>query len=483
MRRALGRLPGVVPLPLMGICLLALALRLSVAWSFPNVHFADEIFQSLEQSHRLAFGHGIVPWEFQEGIRSWLIPGALALVMMTFGSAYLAGAQAALAAFSLSPVVVGYFWGRRLFNQAGAVLMASLLAVWFELVFFAAKGLSEVIAANFLVIGLFFLAGPDSREATKGRALLGGMAVALAVALRIQLLPAVLPIAAFVFYKSRNWRSAVLGALIATISVGLLDWATWGRPFQSIWLNVWLNLVEGRSELFGTRSNLFYAAKMYRHWNWALLPMTFFAVRGMKKLPIVAGVAAIILISHSLIPHKEYRFMYPAIPLIAMLVGAGCAQWLTATNAAGAKAASTRLGFVVAGWAVISLALATTGQFAAFWSTNRGFLMAARELRLAQDACGIGVRVHWAHTEGYTHVHRNIPIYSVRSPQALQRLTPAVNYVLQRSDAMEGGTPFSVLKCWAQDGHHGPLVCLFRREGSCSVSPADQIVRPAFGTR
>src|SRR5260370_11377538 len=43
-----------------------------------GIYWPDEIYQSLEPAHRLAFGYGMIAWEFVEGARSWLLPGALA---------------------------------------------------------------------------------------------------------------------------------------------------------------------------------------------------------------------------------------------------------------------------------------------------------------------------------------------------------------------------------------------------------------------
>src|SRR5258707_1573668 len=43
-----------------------------------GIYWPDEIYQSLEPAHRLAFGYGMVAWEFVEGARSWLLPGVLA---------------------------------------------------------------------------------------------------------------------------------------------------------------------------------------------------------------------------------------------------------------------------------------------------------------------------------------------------------------------------------------------------------------------
>src|SRR5262249_50604539 len=45
----------------------AFALRIVVAATLPNLCWPDEVFQTSEQGHRLAFGPGLVSWEFREG--------------------------------------------------------------------------------------------------------------------------------------------------------------------------------------------------------------------------------------------------------------------------------------------------------------------------------------------------------------------------------------------------------------------------------
>jgi hypothetical protein len=51
---------------------------------------------------------------------------------------------------------------------------------------------------------------------------------------------------------------------------------------------------------------------------------------GAKRLP-VAGLAALaIMLVHSLIPHKKFRFIFPAIALMVPLAGVGLAEWLAA---------------------------------------------------------------------------------------------------------------------------------------------------------
>ena len=62
-------------LPLVALLAFAFALRVGLAVAFPNLHHADELFQYLEQGHRMAFGYGVIPWEYRDGARSWMLPG------------------------------------------------------------------------------------------------------------------------------------------------------------------------------------------------------------------------------------------------------------------------------------------------------------------------------------------------------------------------------------------------------------------------
>ena len=68
---------------LMFVFLVAFGLRLIPGVFSPAIAHVDEIFQSIEQGHRLVFGYGIVPWEFQYGARSWLLGYASAGIIET----------------------------------------------------------------------------------------------------------------------------------------------------------------------------------------------------------------------------------------------------------------------------------------------------------------------------------------------------------------------------------------------------------------
>ncbi|OYV32072.1 MAG: hypothetical protein B7Z81_13345 [Acidocella sp. 20-61-6] len=65
--------PSTAARALYSVLAIAFAIRLAVALWFPNVIAFDEVYQYLEPAHRLVFGQGFVPWEFQVGLRSWLM--------------------------------------------------------------------------------------------------------------------------------------------------------------------------------------------------------------------------------------------------------------------------------------------------------------------------------------------------------------------------------------------------------------------------
>ena len=79
-RAARVALPAVGVHTVVGaLFLVAAAIRLWAAIGIWGMVWPDEIFQTLEQGHRFAFGLGMIPWEFRDGARSWVFPGLLGL--------------------------------------------------------------------------------------------------------------------------------------------------------------------------------------------------------------------------------------------------------------------------------------------------------------------------------------------------------------------------------------------------------------------
>src|SRR5580692_1917511 len=137
----------------------ALLVRLAAIAAFPSLHHPDENFQLFEQAHRIAFGYGVVPWEFRDGIRSPVLPYVLAALfrlsepVVGGPEGYLLVARAALAALSLIAVAAVYRMGQRT-SQTHAVVAAVVAGTWVELGYFAGAPVTEAVATTFLVAAL-----------------------------------------------------------------------------------------------------------------------------------------------------------------------------------------------------------------------------------------------------------------------------------------------------------------------------------------
>jgi hypothetical protein len=485
---------------LTAILLGALALRVYVIWTQTYVVYEDETFQYLEQAHRLAFGSGVVPWEFHDGIRSWLLPGLVAGVMRAADAIHpdplfiLRVVRLACAAFSLSVVVAGFLLVlRREENLPGAILAGILCAVCSELVYFAPTVLTEVIAGNCLLLGIVFCEIGDD-ERTARRLLIGGALFGLVVCLRYQYAPALLATA---FWQNRldwrRWAWLTAGGLAVVIPIaGGLDWLTWGAPFQSIWLNLARNSWQGVSAGMGVMPWDYYLQYLLATWQPAGPLLLVLAIIGATRLPAVALAAVVTLLVHSLLPHKEFRFIYLASAAVPILVGAGASALLTAlTSRGGRLATASLLSFAVMLAAAESYAAATRGPLAHRWEWERDIMRSFLAAHDAPGMCGLGVLgVPFYETGGYAYLHRPVPLYfddftplrtlkgaalTLRFSvmlQGRQLAEPPVGRMAQQADSFNyliapegGGLPgYQPTECF---GTASSAMCLYRRPGPC----------------
>ncbi len=466
-----------------GVFLVAFVVRFLAAILAPGIHHEDEIFQSLEQAHRLVFGYGFVPWEYEHGIRSWLLPGALAGAMrlgLVFGDspqAYLAAVQALLSAIGAGAVVCIFLWAHRLFGLWPALVAAVIPAFAPELVYFGARALSEVVAGHLLVIGLY-LALPHDAATGRGRLALAGFILGLAVAIRLQMAPAVAVVGLYALWRwpLRQALWLVAGGLGAVVLTGLTDWWTWGTPFLSAWQNVRYNIGHGVAAHFGVEPWFQYPALLLVMFGTALALLLPLAVVGARWKPLLAVLVLAIFAAHQPIGHKEIRFLYPLMLLVEALAALGLAAVV-----ASLPRILPRLdlpwrperGWLAGAAAIVCLALFTTGRLATFviipdqglaWLKQREIVEAARHVAGLPGVCGIGGHdVAWVRSGGYVHMHQPVPFHETTTLAAFRETLPAVNtilYVKGQAEALglTGGTCFGSR-------------CVAQRPGPCAARP------------
>lgn len=455
---------------LFAFLLLAFVLRLFAAKA-PNIVHPDEVFQTEEPAHRLAYGYGVVTWEWREGIRSWIFPAFLAAIMRTtdwmgpHSLGYLRGIAVVMSLFSLTTVWFGFICAERARGVEAGLIAAGCCALWYELVIFGARTLNEVFATHLLLPGLY-LGVYAKLFPERQRLFLAGILCGAGLGLRIQLVPTVV-FAVLYFCRSR-WRQRALpvacGLILPILVFGIVDMFTWSYPFQSFVRYFWINLIEHRSEAYGVQPWYWYVLALVN----SLGPVLLFAVIGALRSPFLGIVTLITVISHSLINHKEPRFLYPVIPIIITLAAIGVVD--IAHDIMAFKESQWRSGITI-GASLILCALASWWMAPRFqyWSKDSGVLTAFNRLSYDSRTCGLGLYgISWVDSGGYTHLHQNVPIILLTELRGNENVR-SFNTLIAIAGSSEVPADFHMVGCW--DGS-----CLYRRSGSCTVPrPEEEI--------
>ena len=451
----------------LAIFAIALLLRVMVALHFPSIEKPDEIFNSLEPAHRLAYGYGVVVWEWREGVRSWVFPAFLAGIMratawMGAGSSgYLAAIVVILSLLSLSCVWFAYAWGKRSGGTTAAVIAAGACATWYQLVYFAPKAFNEVVATDFLLPGLY-LGMYGGRLPEKKRLFFAGVCLGIAVALRLQLAPAVA--FAVLYFCRERWATRapvlVLGILLPFVAFGLVDGFTWSYPFHSYLRYLQIVLFQGRHSRYGAEPWYFYVTLLWK----SLWPMLLLALAAIRRNALLAWIVVIIVASHSVLGHKEFRFVYPVLPLIVTLAALGLVEIFSALNARVRSPLPAR-AVIASGLVLCAIVSGCFARWDFRWGQGAGGLIALDRLSKDSSLCGVGLaELPWDLTGGYVHLHRDVPILLVNPHYSLGAQMLNFNALVTMGPLNSAEMGFSQEGCWKG-------VCLYRRSGPCFTSP------------
>jgi GPI mannosyltransferase 3 len=481
---------------LFGLCVAVFLPRAFVAVHDHGLVWADEIFQTLEQGHRLAFGYGLVPWEFRSGARSWLLPGLLAGVMKLLAMVgiqsglWLAAALkllfAGLALATFYPMLrMAHAWG----GNRAAFVMGAVACLFPANLVYSSRVLAEVACAPALAWGLWWLwpcgFGRTGRAASsfervgrmrrRMRLVGAGCLLGISVLLRYQV-AILLPVIVLVVAGRYSLRAAVwlaLGALAVLVAGGLLDWATWGRPFQSLVVYIRFNLVEGGANQWGIAKRGYFFRFMLDSNGPALLILIAGFVAGFRRTWPVAILALLFLLVHSSIPHKELRFLYPVQPEFLLCAAVGLAALIERIPHPGHR--RWQAVYVLSVALLVPFALqaryvnfSDIGQFMdgpagggptsdLVWGAFDERNLLFDKARTHADICGLaapGMNPYW--TGGYTYLHRRVPLLWTGAPADLA----AANYVV-------AGPGQSFADPRYHKVHGAGQYALFRRDGTC----------------
>jgi GPI mannosyltransferase 3 len=466
---------------MIGLLAFAFLVRLAAILAFPSLDHPDENFQVFEQAHRFAFGYGIKPWEFVTGIRSPVLPAAFGVVFRLSAplvggpEGYLIVARLLLAAISLVAVAAVYRMGRRT-SLTHALIGGLVTATWFEFVYFAGRPLTEAIATTVFLLALSLASAPAA-ELTFRRLFAIGLSLGLCLMLRVHLLVGLFVIALWVgrFELRARWWPMVLGALVPIAAFGLADWIAWGGFFHSYVEAVRTNLFRGVASDWGTEPPGWYAQRLFDQWRYALPLIAVFVVVRARASAMWILAALAIIAAHSAIPHKEYRFIFPASASLVVVAAFGSADLLERARRRVRPIVFQCLACAAAFlWLEMSAALAFSAPFKYEWYKGRQLIMASFAVAQKADLCGLLFYDDpWFKTGGYAYLHRNVAFYSLDDDETIDPEKSSANFnavVLNQSSIPDFAKNFRVQQCFAAPGSED--VCLMVRDGSCTHDKA-----------
>ena len=431
------------------ILLLAFAARAAIALSGDFVLHPDEIMQYLEPAHRLVFGNGVAYWEYFYGARAWLVPGLVAGVLGTFDGLglgepawYVAGVKLVFCAVSLAVPAGMYLFARGHFGETAARAALVAGAFWYELAGFAHKPMAEFVATAAL-LPLLALAGRAAEPAARtGWA--AGLAAVTVAAVRPQYAPLALVLLTVVFLRTRRRLELVLATAGLALAVGIVDALAWDRGlFHSYVTNVRFNLVLGELRVGESPPWQFLEWLAVASAGAGLAGLAV-AARWPRRYGLLLALAGLLLLAHSLQPHKEYRFVFAVVPFW-LLVAADLLVRAWRTDATRrAVAGLAVLGLAAASVAGLLNALPLQHRLHEAWSQETGkvgflhgrdpIFAAYRDLARMPDVKAVWqVDRHYHNSPGYYYLHRRIPFYDALTAPALLQdvpLTDAVSHVV-----------------------------------------------------
>jgi len=424
------------------------------------------------------FDYGVVPWEYRWGIRSWLFPMLLAAPMALGealapdGTLYRTLPALAMIAASLVVPWSGWRLGRGQ-SLAHAAIAALVGATWSEFVYFAPHSLSENASIACALPAAALLVGRRHRRDVFAAGLLLGVATLL----RFQLAPALAVLAMFGCARDpARWRGLIAGGLVAAAIGSLVDLAHGAVPFAWLVENLRQNLLDGRAAQYGTSGPFGYVTWFEHVWGWWLLAIVPLVRIGMRRVPALGWAGIVNLLVHSLIAHKEYRFVEfsaVAFVLVAAIGSVDVAAWLGARL----RASRAALALAAVGWLAASAAVATTPAMRDNWTRAADKLAITAMLRDDPALCGVALLTDLGEWGGYSDLHRRVPIGYFDRNDPLLRGTALATALRRESGGYNRivATPADAARLPA--GYRaracvGGTVCLFARAGGCRADPA-----------
>lgn len=313
------------------------------AWASAGYFHPDEHFQILEFAHYLLGQTQVseLPWEFHERIRPGLQPVLAAAFMVFFRKIGLI--DPFWLAFLLrwitgmAHLAIFYLWIKQLTREAGHTdkimrhMVLGVCFLWF-MPFLHVRFSSEAWSGLCLLASMWFLCRHEQHRTI--HFFLAGFFIGLSFEFRYQIAFAGIGMAAWIIIQKKNaWPNALrllAGAMPAIMAGALADRLVYGVWAFPPWNYFYANIVEGKASWFGVSPWWYYVpAFMIK----AIPPLGIFLTIWLgagvvfRRKHLFVWVFIPFFLGHSLIGHKELRFLFPMTFIVLVLAVWGRNAW------------------------------------------------------------------------------------------------------------------------------------------------------------
>ncbi|XP_053720481.1 GPI mannosyltransferase 3 [Synchiropus splendidus] len=296
----------------------------------------DEYWQSLEVSHHMVFNYGYLTWEWREGIRGFTYPLFFALIYKTLHWIncdtvwLLIWAPRVVQSLLAALADVKFFLLVRTLEDGDVAKWTFFchLCSWFSW-YCCTRTLTNSMETTITCLALFYF--PLGRSKTHSSKTYLSL-VALAVVIRPTALIVWIPLLLHHFWQEDHKVKLITHEYIPIGSVAVVISTLIDCVFYKKWTFVQLNFM---------KFNIFYGvADFYgsHPWHWYLTqgfvvvvgPHLPFFLHGcslaFRKYKVLLVAIVWTLLIYSLLPHKEFRFIYPLLPFCMIFCGVSVAH-------------------------------------------------------------------------------------------------------------------------------------------------------------
>ncbi|CAH0719265.1 unnamed protein product, partial [Brenthis ino] len=330
---------GLKPAQIVAVILIWRLLSIFVVQSW---YVPDEYWQTLEVAHKQAFGYGVLTWEWQKGIRNYLYPSVVAVLYwllkltgLDYPEAVVIVPRILQALISTAADYSFYKWTG---NRKWALFL--ILTSWFWY-YTASRTLLQTLETAFVAIGLSLFPFKGGKLGYYEKENNNWIWLAcLSVFVRPTSAPLWLVLGIYNLMTTNQGKMTL--ALKTYLPIALLSGGTlvaldtycYGRLIVTPWEFFKFNILHNVASFYGKHS-----------WHWYItqgLP----AVLGINLIPVLWAIiklvqrpkenriglvllaaAAIHVAVHSFIPHKEFRFVLPILPILLYLAQDVIVPW------------------------------------------------------------------------------------------------------------------------------------------------------------